>query len=108
MFFIHILLLALTASAVPIPQSEPPKPIDPADWGLDIDDVIIYGSNLGGPSLAQNLSDPADSSECQDAAHSGSVPTQSGSVPTQSRTPGRGISQDLASPDPRNKQAIPA
>jgi hypothetical protein len=55
MFFLPILLISMTATALPLPQTQPTKPLLPADWGMDLDDInIITGGNPGAQTVGQN------------------------------------------------------
>jgi hypothetical protein len=55
MFLVSILLISMTATALPVPQTQPTKPLLPADWGIDIDDInIITGGNPGAQTVGQN------------------------------------------------------
>ncbi|KAL2829909.1 hypothetical protein BJY01DRAFT_227593 [Aspergillus pseudoustus] len=57
MLFISVLLISMTATAIPIPQTQPTKPLLPADWGIDLDDInIITGGNPGAQTVGQNCS----------------------------------------------------
>ncbi|KAL2786301.1 hypothetical protein BJX66DRAFT_342268 [Aspergillus keveii] len=57
MFFLPILLISMTATALPLPQTQPTKPLLPADWGMDLDDInIITGGNPGAQTVGQNCS----------------------------------------------------
>jgi hypothetical protein len=55
MFFFSLLLISITATALPLPQTQPTKPLLPADWGIDLDDInIITGGNPGAQTVGQN------------------------------------------------------
>jgi hypothetical protein len=55
MFLVSILLISMTATALPVPQTQPTKPLLPADWGIDVDDInIITGGNPGAQTVGQN------------------------------------------------------
>ncbi|CEL09006.1 hypothetical protein ASPCAL12150 [Aspergillus calidoustus] len=57
MFLVSILLISMTATALPVPQTQPTKPLLPADWGIDVDDInIITGGNPGAQTVGQNCS----------------------------------------------------